>query len=214
MRRQFIRIPLLMFWPGSSPFDFHKTSEGPSCLIKDDQRKNNNIFGRHASNGPNTERNFATKGGIDFSVTKFRFCDKYKKAATNTSEGNRVFGVSDKVSKHDVSLTQEKVLDIQNKYMQLIVSPKTTIMELTKLLEKLSFTAQAVLPGRIQCRYLQQQKIQAVRETNSCQIEIKLSQHSLAELKWWKENLLFQNGKPLKKGMPRLIIQTNVSKKS
>ena len=56
-----------------------------------------------------------------------------------------------------LALPQEKVLDIQNKCMQLIASPKTTIMELTKLLGKLSFTAQAVLPGRIQCRYLQQQ---------------------------------------------------------
>ena len=31
-------------------------------------------------------------------------------------------------------------------------SPKTTIMKLTKLPGKLSFTAQAVLPGTIQCR--------------------------------------------------------------
>ena len=98
--RKFIRIPLLMFWPGSSPSDFHKTSEDPNCLIKEDQCKNN-IFGRHVSNGPNAARNFASKGDIDFSVTKFRFCDKFKKVATNTSEGNRVFGISDKFSKHD-----------------------------------------------------------------------------------------------------------------
>ena len=77
---------------------------------------------------------------------------------------------------------QEKVLDIQNKYVQLIASPKTTIMESTKLLGKLSFTAQVVLPGRFQCRYLQQQ-IQAVRETNSYQTKVKLSQELLAQLK-------------------------------
>ena len=46
-------------------------------------------------------------------------------------------------------MPQEKVLDIQNKCAQLIVSPKTTIMELTKLLGKLSLIAQAVVPGRI-----------------------------------------------------------------
>ena len=66
-----------------------------------------------------------------------------------------------------LALSQEKVLDIQNKCTQLTASPKTTIMELTKLQGKLSFTAQAVFPGRIQCRYLQQQQIQAVREKNS-----------------------------------------------
>ena len=75
--RKFIRIPLLMFWPGSSPSDFHKTSEHPNCLIMEDHCKNNNIFGRHVSNGPNVERNFASKWDIDFSVTKFRFCDKF-----------------------------------------------------------------------------------------------------------------------------------------
>ena len=90
MGREFIRIPLLMFWPGSRPSDFHETSEDTSCLIKEDQCKNNNIFGRHTSNSPNVERNFASKEGIDFFVTKFMFCDKFKKVATNTSEGNRV----------------------------------------------------------------------------------------------------------------------------
>ena len=44
MGRKLIRIPLLMFWPGSSPSDFHKTSEDPNCLTKKDQCKNNNIL--------------------------------------------------------------------------------------------------------------------------------------------------------------------------
>ena len=108
MGKKLTRIPLLMFWPGFSPSDFHKTSEGPNCLIKQDQCKNNNFFGRHAANGPNVERKFASKRDIDFSITKFRFCDKYKKVPTNTSDGNRVFGVSDKFSKHDVSLNPGK----------------------------------------------------------------------------------------------------------
>ena len=28
-------------------------------------------------NNPNVERSFASKGDIDFSVTKFKFCDKF-----------------------------------------------------------------------------------------------------------------------------------------
>ena len=111
-----------------------------------------------------------------------------------------------------LALPQEKVLHIQNKCMQLIASPKTTIMELNKLLGKLPFPVQAVLPGRIHCRYLQQQQIEAVRETNSYQTKIKLSQQSLAELKWWKENLLLQNNKTLKIEMQQLKIQTDASK--
>ena len=56
-----------------------------------------------------------------------------------------------------LAIPQEMVLDIQNKCMQLTASPKSTITEITKLLlEKLSFIAQAVLPGRIEYRYLEQ----------------------------------------------------------
>ena len=51
-----------------------------------------------------------------------------------------------------------------------------------------------------------------MREANSYQAKVKLNQQSLAELKWWKENLLLQNGKPLKIGIPQLIIQTDASK--
>ena len=104
MERKLIQIPLPMFWPVTSPSDFHKTSENPNCLIKEDQR-NNNIFKRHASNGSNVERNFTSKGDLDFCVTKFRFCDKFEKGTTDISVENRVFGVSDNFNKHDVSLT-------------------------------------------------------------------------------------------------------------
>ena len=85
--------------------------------------------------------------------------------------------------------------------------------EINQALGKLSFTAQAVLPWGIRCRYLQQQQIQAVREANSYQAKVKLNQQSLAELKWWKENLLLQNGKPLKIGILQLMIQTDSSKR-
>ena len=40
----------------------------------------------------------------------------------------------------------------------------------------------------------------------------KLSQQSQADLKWWKENLLLRNNKPLKIGMPQLVIQVDASK--
>ena len=47
-----------------------------------------------------------------------------------------------------------------------------------------------------------------VREANSYQTKLELHQQLLAELKCWKENLLLQNGKPLKIGIPQSIIQT------
>ena len=152
MGRKFIQIPLVLLWPRSRPFDFQKTSEDPNCLIKENQCKNNNIFGRHPSNGPNVERNFPRKGDIDFSVTKCGFVINLKKSKLTPVKEIESLGLVLNSVNMKLALPNEKVLDIQNKCMQLIVSPKTIIVELTKLLGKLSFTAQEVLPGRSQCR--------------------------------------------------------------
>ena len=46
-------------------------------------------------------------------------------------------------------LLKEKVLNIQNMYPQFLAMPLTIIKELAKPLEKLSFTAQAVLLEKI-----------------------------------------------------------------
>ena len=152
MGRKFIQISLVTLWSGSSHFDFHQTSEDSNCLIKEDQCKNKNIFGRHASNGPNVERNFARKGDIDFSVTNCRFVINLKMSQLTPLKEIESLGLVLNSVNMTLALPNEKVLDIQNKCMQLIVSPKTIITELTKLLGKISFTTQAVLPWRSQCR--------------------------------------------------------------
>ena len=63
-----------------------------------------------------------------------------------------------------LALIKEKVLNFQNRYTPHLAMPDTTIIELTKFLGKLSFTIQAVLPGKIRGRYLQKQQIQAMKK--------------------------------------------------
>ena len=115
-------------------------------------------------------------------------------------------------------------MDSQNKCMQLIASSKTTIMEVTKLLGKLSFTAQTVLPRRIQCRYLQQQQIQAVRELNSYQTKKKIKPTVTGRAEVVEGKFTFSKRQTTEYeechskaivqtiGIPQLIIQTNASK--
>ena len=54
----------------------------------------------------------------------------------------------------NLALPQDKVLDIQNKCALLLASPHTTIMKLTELIAKMSFTTQVVASRKIQSRYL------------------------------------------------------------
>ena len=64
----------LCFGLGPAPLIFTKLLKIAIALLT---RIKKYIFRRHASDGPNVEINFASKGDIDFSVTKFRFCDKF-----------------------------------------------------------------------------------------------------------------------------------------
>ena len=109
MGREFIRIPLFMF---SSPTDFHKTSQGTNCLIKEDQHKNNNIFGRHASNGLNVERNFASKGDIDFLLQNIGFVTNFIKSQLAPVKEIEFLGLVINSINMTIALPQEKVLDV------------------------------------------------------------------------------------------------------
>ena len=97
MEGKFIRISRLMFWPRTSPSDFHQTCQGPNCFTHEDQC-NDNFPERYASNGPNLEGTNTSRGIIDFSVTKVSFCDKSKR--------DRVFGTFNKFRNNDVSSTK------------------------------------------------------------------------------------------------------------
>ena len=112
-----------------------------------------------------------------------------------------------------LSLPQEKVQDIQQFCTKLKVSQVTTVQELASLIGKLSFSPQAVLPGRLQTRFLQMQQIEALKESQSYQAKIVLNPQSLEELNWWINNLTLYNGKPLTVSPPDIILQTDASKK-
>ena len=90
-----------------------------------------------------------------FLLQSFGFVINFKKSQLTLMKEVELLGLVINSVNMTLALPQEKVLDIQKKCTQLIASPKTTIMELTKLLGKLLFTAPAVLPVRIQCRYWQ-----------------------------------------------------------
>ena len=82
-------------------------------LVKENRCKNN-LFGRHASNGPNVEWNFAKKEDIDFT---------WKKVAITPVKAIEFLGLVANSVDITLALPQEKALYVQNKWMQLIASP-------------------------------------------------------------------------------------------
>ena len=89
---------------------------------------------------------------------------------------------------------------------------QTTVFEFKKFISLISSIVQAVLPVRLQLRYLQQQQMQSLNQACSYQEEIVLNSLPKQELLWWVGNLRLNNGRLLRQKEPNLVIQTDASK--
>ena len=105
---------------------------------------------------------------------------------------------------------QKVVSECQN----LLNNPQTSILELTRLIGLLRSTIQAVLPARLNCRFLQVQQISSLSENLSYLDKIVLNQNSKIELKWWVQNLELCNGRELIQPPAEVSIQTDASTKA
>ena len=76
----------------------------------------------------------------------------------------------------------------------------------------MSSTIQAVLPAKINFRYLQQQQIQALKTQGSYYKKMILNRNSKEELQWWIKNLKLCSGRYLIQSHSQLMIQTDSSR--
>ena len=74
-------------------------------------------------------------------------------------------------------------------------NPQTSVLELARLIVLLTSTIQAVLPARLNCRFLQIQQISSLLENSVYLDKIVLNENSKIELKWWVLNLELCNGR-------------------
>ena len=88
-----------------------------------------------------------------------------------------------------------------------------SILELTKLIGPFTSSIQAVLPARLDCRFLQMQQISSLTENFSYLNKIILNQNSKIQLKWWVENFELCNGRPIIQSPADVLILTDTSTK-
>ena len=105
---------------------------------------------------------------------------------------------------------QKVVSECQN----LLNNPQTSILDLTRLIGLLTSTIYAVLPARLNCRFLQIQQISSLSENLSYLNKIVLNENSKIELKWWVQNLELCNGRALIQPPAEVLIQIDASTKS
>ena len=75
-----------------------------------------------------------------------------------------------------------KILQVVSKCQNLLNSPQTSVLKLTKLIGLLTSTIPTVLPARLSCHFLQMQRISSLSENLSYIDKIILNKNSKIEL--------------------------------
>ena len=128
-------------------------------------------------------RNYHGERHIDFSITTSGFCDQPQKIIPPPCETNRVSGLNNRYRGNDFGSFREKI--------------KACVLNLTKLIDLLSSTAQAILPAQIQFKYLPLEQILALQKNGSYSGHVTQENLARQELLWWMENLKLCNGRKI-----------------
>ena len=131
---------------------------------------------------------------VIFLLQHLGFIINWKKSVVTSVQENKFLVLKINSVNLEISLTEEKIQKVKIKCQNLLTEPATLILELTRVTGSLTSTIQAVLPARLQCRYLQLQQISPLKESHSYQQKIVLNRQSKIELLWRITNLDFSNG--------------------
>ena len=86
-----IRIPVSMFWPGTSSMNFYKATENPNSNSTKNQHSDYLLPEQYALDEPNNRRLEYGKGHIDFSLTATGVHNKSEKISTVGNPETRIF---------------------------------------------------------------------------------------------------------------------------
>jgi len=148
-----------------------------------------------------------------FLLQNLGFVINIQKSQLEPGQEIEFLGVIVNSSKMELTLPSEKVEKILNQCEKLLSQKVVSILELTKLLGKLTSSAVAVLAAPLHYRKIQRSQINALWKSQSYHTSIVLSEEVKLELKWWLENLKLSNGKSLLMSEPDLVMSTDASKK-
>ena len=233
MVRQSLRIPVSLLRNWSSSSNLYEVVKDSNFNIASYKYTNDRLPRRYVNYGGVDRRSYYEQGHSNLPVATFGFVlnrrSYYEQGHSNLpvatfgvcfepKEINNASSPSHRVSRSERRLTANENLSSRGKnfpdkreMFTPLHKPQNIDLKLTKLIGHLTSTIQAILPARLQCRFLQQQQIQALKSHQSYQKEIVLNQDSKVELLWWVENLSLSNGCSLICPETQVVIQTDAS---
>ena len=134
---------------------------------------------------------------VIFLLQHLRFVVNWKKSVLTPVQEIEFLGLTINSVTLELSLNKTKVQKVVSECQNLLNNPQTSILELTRVIGLLTSTIQAVLPARLNCRFLQIQQISSLSENLFYLDKIFLNEISKIELKWWVQDVELCNGRVL-----------------
>ena len=122
---------------------------------------------------------------VIFLLQELGFEINLKKSVTTPSQEMEFSGMVINSREMTNSLPEEKLEKLKLQCVDLYQSPQVSTIQFTKVLGHLTSTIQAVLPARLNSRFLQQQQIQALKGKKSYLAYMTFNNSSKQELLWW-----------------------------
>ena len=144
--------------------------------------------------GHSLEKIIMSRDTVIFLLQHLGFVINWKKSVLTPVQEIEFLGLTINSVTLELSLNKTKIQKVVSECQNLLNNPQTSILELTRLIGLLTSTIQAVLPARLNCRFLQMQQISSLLENLSYLDKIVLNENSKIELKWWVQNLELCNG--------------------
>ena len=112
-----------------------------------------------------------------------------------------------------LALPRNKVQDTRERCIEMMHSHTVTVRRLAKLVDKLTATVLAVVPGPLFCRELQMLRTKGLlKSQQNYEAWVTLTPECKAELMWWAESLEHHNGQSFIVTSRDLVITTDASK--
>eukprot|EP00111_Clytia_hemisphaerica_P005046 TCONS_00014513-protein len=208
---QFLCMCFVRSW--SSTQVIHQTNESSyNYFEKTKYSVLSGLSGRHFGYGEFSGGDSDGKRLLDISPSALSFIINIQKSHLEPCQELEFLGVTVNSVKMELTLPSDKIEKIISQCEQILSQTKVSVMDLTKLLGRLTSSAVAVLAAPLHYRKIQRCQIKALIR-GSYQSEITLSEKVRLELEWWKENLKLSNGKSLLMKNPDLVMSTDASKK-
>ena len=196
--RKLVRVPVPMLWFWTSSQNIRKIIKGSILSFETSDDTGHNLSRRFIDFRKQYEQNIYGKRLRDLPIATSRLCDK-SEVCVRSCTRNRVLRVDCEFPNHDLVITRGKDSEDKGSMPEFLQSIRGTTTGFDKPNRNTFFDIQAVLPARLQFRFLQQQQILSLKQTQSHLTLVKLTPMAKNEFLWWVNNLELCNG--------RLVIQ-------